>query len=131
VYVVGQYTSAACTFGSFEIVNRGTKVEGLSSRDGFLVKLRTDGVFQWAVSAGGADEDYATAVRATPLHSDVLVPSRGQQSVATPTGCERMGFSTLQALQEPILLLPLFSKRARETASPKHTLSFERLPGGG
>jgi len=62
VYVAGQFTSAACTFGAFALTNRGTKADGVSSRDAFVVKLRTDGVFLWAASAGGAAADYAAAV---------------------------------------------------------------------
>lgn len=62
VYVTGQFTSASCTFGAFALTNRGTKADGVSSRDAFVVKLRTDGVFLWAASAGGTDADYAAAV---------------------------------------------------------------------
>jgi hypothetical protein len=54
IVVVGEFTGTA-TFGTTTLTSAG-------SRDAFIAKLSSDGVWLWAVRAGGAASDQAAAV---------------------------------------------------------------------
>ncbi|MCX6271629.1 MAG: T9SS type A sorting domain-containing protein [Bacteroidetes bacterium] len=55
VYVTGNFWSSSFTIGNFTLSNQGIS-------DIFLVKFSSGGDVLWAKSAGGADEDLATAI---------------------------------------------------------------------
>jgi gliding motility-associated-like protein len=62
VYVVGEFYSQACTIGTTVLTNGHPN--GFFT-DMFVAKLDGDGQWQWAVRAGGFDEDQANGVVAT------------------------------------------------------------------
>ncbi|RSK49831.1 NHL repeat-containing protein [Hymenobacter rigui] len=54
VYVTGDYQYGPAYFGPFTLTNAST---GNSDRDMFVVKLNTDGQWQWAVGIGGSGNE--------------------------------------------------------------------------
>src|ERR1035437_3250258 len=54
-YATGYFTTTA-TFGTFTLNSSGVE-------DIYLTKLNNNGVFQWAVKAGGAGSDRSTAIK--------------------------------------------------------------------
>ena len=74
VYVTGQYESSPVIFGSFSLVNMGT-------RDMFLVKYNSAGVVVWANRAGGAQEDQGYGVAADNSGNVFLTGVFGSASI--------------------------------------------------
>jgi hypothetical protein len=59
VYITGYFFGSA-TFGPFTLVSQGYS-------DVFITKLDTDGVWQWAVRAGGTSPDWGEVLRWIPV----------------------------------------------------------------
>jgi hypothetical protein len=84
IYITGFYYGTA-NFGSYTL----TSVNG--SQDVFIAKLNSNGVFQWAVSAGGALGDYAYGI-AVDVNKNVFITGQfegtstfGTQSLISQT----------------------------------------------
>jgi hypothetical protein len=71
-YVVGFFTEKA-HFGATTLVSQG-------SSDLFVAKLSSAGQWQWAVSAGGSESDYATGVAVDATGQLFVVGSFGTQA---------------------------------------------------
>jgi hypothetical protein len=61
LYITGNYTSSSLTFGDLTLTNTS-----IPYSDIFIVKLSLEGLPQWAVSAGGTEDDEASAIAADP-----------------------------------------------------------------
>ncbi len=63
VYVTGSFQSPNLNFGASSLIN--SDVSGVT-RDLYIVKYDSAGTFQWAISAGGTNEEYSRALAMDP-----------------------------------------------------------------